>query len=142
MYSDWEVERVMKYFAEFDSNGFRKTSYVADGMPYTEEEIRQRFPDFVEISEEDQNLYVTGKYYRGADGKPVEITAYVPTAEEIKQQELSKLDAEYQPQFTALSQALGMATLAENTDLITSIKADYTELKAEYDGKREVITNG
>jgi hypothetical protein len=64
------------------------------------------------------------------------------TADEIKQQQLDALDAEYQPQFVALSQALGMATLAENTDLIASIKEDYTALKAEYDGKREVITNG
>ncbi|MCC5465532.1 hypothetical protein [Pelosinus baikalensis] len=49
------------------------------------------------------------------------------------------LDAEYQPQFAELSSALGMATLADNTDLITRIKADYTALKAEYDTKRGEI---
>jgi hypothetical protein len=129
----------MKYFAEFDVNGERITSYVADGMPYTERDIHKNFPNAIEISEEDQSQYVTGKYYRGASGKPIEIPVYVPTAEEIKQQNLSSLDAEYQPQFTQLSQALGMATLAENTDLIASIKADYTALKTEYDTKRGEI---
>jgi hypothetical protein len=51
----------------------------------------------------------------------------------------SSLDVKYQPRFTELSQALGMATLAENTDLIASIKADYAALKAEYDTKRGEI---
>jgi hypothetical protein len=56
-----------------------------------------------------------------------------------KDQLTANLDAEYQPQFAELSQALGMATLANNTDLITSIKADYVALKTEYDTKRGEI---
>lgn len=123
------------YLATFLQDGTRITSYVVG--------LHNDIPaDAIPISDEDQALYATNKYYRGTDGKPVEIPPYVPTADEIKQQQLDALDAEYQPQFVALSQALGMATLAENTDLIASIKADYTALKAEYDGKREVITNG
>ncbi|GMB00448.1 hypothetical protein [Pelosinus sp. IPA-1] len=65
-----------------------------------------------------------------------------PTEEELKQQNLTALDAEYQPRFAELSQALGMATLADSTDLIASIKADYAKLKAEYNAKRGEINNG
>lgn len=120
------------YLATFRADGTRITSYVVG--------LHKSIPvDAIPISDEDQTLYVTGKYYRGADGSPLEIPPYVPTAEEIKQQQLDALDAEYQPQFAALSQALGMATLAENTDLIASIKEDYTALKAEYDTKRGEI---
>lgn len=60
------------------------------------------------------------------------------TTEEL----LYTLDAEYQPQFTELAQALGLATLSGNQTVIDSIKEDYTALKAEYDEKREVITSG
>ncbi|HWR42554.1 hypothetical protein [Sporomusa sp.] len=63
------------------------------------------------------------------------------TAEEIKDAELSTLDAEYQPQFTELTQALGLATLDGNQVLIDGIKADYSELKAEYQTKRAEIVN-
>lgn len=54
-------------------------------------------------------------------------------------QMLSSLDAEYQPQFLELSQALGVAMLADNALLITNLKLDYAELKDEYDTKRGEI---
>ena len=120
------------YLATFRADGTRITSYVVG--------LHKDIPaDAIPISDEDQALYVTDKYYRGADGKPVAIPVYVPTEEEIKQQKFSALDTEYHPQFAELSSALGMATLAENTDLIASIKEDYAALKAEYDTKRGEI---
>ena len=73
----------MKYFREFGQNGEPGAGYVADGMPWTEADIRDRFPSTVEISEEDQNLYVTGQYIRDPEtGSPVEKPVHVPTAEE------------------------------------------------------------
>ena len=77
----------------------------------------------------------------------------VPTSEELKaafsgyaaalkEQKLTALDDIYQPQFNELAQSLGLATLASNDDTITSIKSDYTALKAEYSTKREEIING
>lgn len=120
------------YLATFDDQGYRKTSYVVG--------LHKDIPsDAIPISDEEQALYVTNKYYRGADGKPIEIPPYVPTEDEIKQQQLDALDAEYQPQFAELVNALGAATLADNADLITSIKSDYVTLKAEYDTKRGEI---
>lgn len=59
----------MKYFAEFTTEGERITTYVADGMPDTEETILLKHPKAVEISEEDQKKYLNG-YIRGLNGKP------------------------------------------------------------------------
>jgi hypothetical protein len=57
----------------------------------------------------------------------------------LKNQALSDLDAEYKPRFTELANALGMASLADNAELIASIKTVYRALKTEYDTKRGEI---
>ena len=56
-----------------------------------------------------------------------------------KEVNLAQIDAEYQSKFAELSKSLGMAMLADNTDLVTSIKIDYLALKAVYDRKRGEI---
>lgn len=94
----------------------------------------------LEISEEEhQEYFGKNQSYKVIDGKWTYIEPQQPTAVEIKQQKISVLDAEYQPKFAELSMALGMATLADNTALITSIKVDYVALKTEYDTKRGEI---
>ncbi|MCM0757336.1 hypothetical protein M7775_01980 [Sporomusa sphaeroides DSM 2875] len=130
----------MKYFAEFDADGNRTAGYVADGKPYIEDDIRMLFPNAVEIPEEDQALYanVAGQYIRDPETtRPVLKSQYVPTVEE----KLTNLDAEYQPQFADLAQSLGLAMLDDNTELIAELKADYADLKQEYQTKREAIQN-
>jgi hypothetical protein len=123
----------MQYYAIFDTNGNRVTTYV--------EGIHENIPsEALEITEEEQKLYCTGEYIRDwVSGKPILKLPYVPTKEEIKTQKLTQLNTEYQPQFAELSKSLGMATLADNTALIASIKADYVDLKTEYDIKRGEI---
>lgn len=64
-----------------------------------------------------------------------------PTAEEVKQQKLAALDAEYQPLFNQLSISWATASMDGNTVLADSIKADKGELTAEYLAKREAIEN-
>lgn len=121
----------MIYYALFDNEGNRVTTYVKG--------IHENIPtEAIEITEEEQALYCTGEYIRGADGKPKKLDR-VLSQDEIKARKIAQLDIEYQPQFAELSSALGMATLAENSDLIASIKADYAKLKGEYDGKRGEI---
>jgi len=61
----------MKYFAEFAMNGERITTHIADGMPYTEEDILLKYPNAIEITEEEQKLYLQG-YVRGDDGRPTQ----------------------------------------------------------------------
>jgi hypothetical protein len=58
------------------------------------------------------------------------------------EQKIAQLDAEYQPKFAALAQALGLATLDGNQSVMDSIKSDYAALKAEYQTKKEDIENG
>lgn len=76
-----------------------------------------------------------------------------PTIEELKskfsgytvaykQQQITKLDAEYQPQFDALGLAWATASMDGNTTLADSIKVDKVALMAEYTAKREAIING
>ena len=76
------------YLATFDSQGRRITSYVV-GM-------HKDIPsDAVQISDEDQSLYVTGNYYRTTEGTPALIPEYVPTVAENKTAEINVIDAKY-----------------------------------------------
>lgn len=67
--------------------------------------------------------------------------AYVPTITLTTEQKLTALDTEYQTQFDALVQALGAATLASDTDLISALQEEYATLKAQYTAAREAIEN-
>ena len=64
------------------------------------------------------------------------------TAEEIKQQKIDDLNAEYQPQFQALKDSLIAALARNDTAIMDEIKDDYTTLQTEYNTEMEVITNG
>lgn len=64
--------------------------------------------------------------------------APVPT----KSEKLIALDAEYQPQFKQLAEALGLATLDGIQSVIDGVKNDYESLKSEYQTKMEAINNG
>ena len=55
---------------------------------------------------------------------------------------IAALDAAYQPQFVALAQGAGLATLDGNEATLANIKEDYGVLKAEYKEKLEAINNG
>ena len=131
----------MKYFAEFDTEGNKTAGYVADGMPWGEDDIREKFPNAVEISEEDQEKYSAG-YIRGIDGKPKEKPAYVPTDTEVKQAKIDALNSNYNAQFEELSKSLGLASLANDTGLIAELRTEYTSLKTAYAAELEVINNG
>lgn len=91
----------------------------------------------IELNEEQWQEALTGNY-KVINGKHT-YAPYVPTKNEIRQQQLATLDAEYQPQFLELSQVLSMAILSDNTNIITSIKSNYAALKAEYNAKRGEI---
>jgi hypothetical protein len=119
------------YYGNYENDG----NYIGF---YTKDIHGENIPTpNIELTDEEWQEALTGNY-KVIKGKHT-YASYVPTTSEIRQQQLSTLDAEYQPQFTSLSQALGMATLSDNTVLITSIKADYVALKTEYDTKRGEI---
>jgi hypothetical protein len=116
----------MKYFREFTPTGEPGAGYVADGMPYTEADIRTLFPNAVEISEAEQELYVTGEYIRDmVTGKPVLKPAYVPTLNEEAAMKLAELDHDAAKAYIAgfYSEASGQR-LYYDSDIDTQKKLD------------------
>ena len=74
-----------------------------------------------------------------------EVTAdYQPPVDAavIKQAKIDALNAEYDSQFESLSKSLGIASLANDTDLIAELRTEYTDLKTSYTQELEVINNG
>jgi hypothetical protein len=70
----------MKYYAIFDTEGNRLTTYVdeihGDNIP----------KEAIEITAEEQNLYCTNEYIRDENGRPKKKPVYVPTNEELLSQ--------------------------------------------------------
>ncbi len=72
----------------------------------------------------------------------VDYTPPEPTAEELLQRQLSALDAEYDPQFDALTLAWATASMEGDEETVAARKADKEALKAQYSQAREAILNG
>jgi hypothetical protein len=95
-------------------------------------------PNIVLVDITDNSEVQEGWNYDSATGvfsDPAEV-------EETAEEKLATLDISYQSQFTALVMALGLATLANNTDLIAELQAEYTNLKSAYAAAREALVNG
>lgn len=130
------------YLCKFDSAGCRTETLLT--CEFTEEEKAAKIADgYIEISEEDWNYYVgnngTGAngtgYIRGADGKPTDAPAYVPTKEE----KLAQLDAQYDADKAELTQYYAEAALAGDTDLQAELRAELEEMNADYIAARQEI---
>lgn len=65
-------------------------------------------------------------------GKPIPYVAPEPTAEEKAAAEKAKLASEYEANKSEMLNALQAATLAGNTDAVTSIQQDYKDMTAAY----------
>jgi len=117
------------YFGNYDSNGkyigFYASEIHGDNIPLP----------FVELNNSEWQEALSGDYCV-IDEKHTYIEPTLATQEELLQQNLLVLDCEYKPQFLELSQALIMATLSDNVDLMANIKNEYYCLKSEYDVKR------
>ena len=133
------------YLCKFDSEGRRTETLLT--CEFTEEEKQQKLADgYIEISEDEWNYYVGNKgqgangtgYIRGADGKPVDAPAYVPSKEE----QLAQLDSQYDSDKDALAKYYLDAVLSGNTDLQDELKAELDALNAEYEAARKEIEEG
>src|SRR5574344_382784 len=74
----------MRYFALFSDSGERIMTFVADSMPLTVVDILQKYPQAIEITEEEQALYMKG-YIRGKNGKPQMASITANLADAIKE---------------------------------------------------------
>ncbi|MBU2701698.1 hypothetical protein Ga0466249_002817 [Sporomusaceae bacterium BoRhaA] len=98
---------------------------------------------YAEITEAEHDDWMQNQATRKVDVTTKKLIEYTPPAVVLTATEkIAALDAEYQPQFSALAQSLGLATLDGNQTVIDGIKSDYTALKTEYNAKREAIANG
>jgi len=133
------------YLCKFDSDGRRTETLLT--CEFTEEEKQQKLAEgYIEISEDDWNYYVGNKgqgkngtgYIRGADGKPVDAPAYVPTKEE----QLAQLDSQYDSDKDVLAKYYLDAVLSGNTELQGELKTELDTLNAEYEAARKEIEEG
>lgn len=124
------------YLCKFDSAGRRTETLLS--CEFTEEEKAEKLAEgYIEISQEDWNYYVGNKgagangtgYIRGADGKPTDAPAYVPTTEEKKQ----AIIAQYESDKVGLQEQLIDAILHDDTDLQGEIKAEMTAVDEAFD---------
>jgi hypothetical protein len=111
-----------------------------------EEKAAKIAAGYIEIPEDEWSFYVGNKgdgkngtgYIRGADGKPTDAPAHVPTKEE----QLSQLDAQYDNDKDALAKYYLDAVLSGNTDLQDELKAELDALNAQYEAARKEIEEG
>ena len=73
-------------------------------------------------------------------GKPIPYVAPEPTAEEKAAAEKAKLTSEYEANKQEMLTALQSATLAGNTEAVTSIQQDYKDMTAAYKAAVEGVT--
>lgn len=80
------------------------------------------------------------KEYIYKDGQIVEKPAYVPTAEEIQEQERAKLDAEYAELFANKdNEIINAVVLMQDNEYAEQLRQERTELMQEYATKRSAL---
>lgn len=137
----------MNYLIKFDDDGRKTTTYPIDETMDADQKEMLISEGYIEISEEDWSYYV-GNYGNGKNGTgyirdaktgtPVDAPAYVPTKEE----QLAKLDAQYDSDKAELVQYFGEAALAGDTETQAELSAELADLNAAYDEARREIEEG
>lgn len=125
----------MTYIIRFDENGNRRETYLKEEM--TKERIQELLDEgYIEINEEDYQLLIgntDGKVHirKEVDGEVVyeEEPPYVPTQDELDEQEATKVKSELQ-------------TLAVNAMMMSLAGDDLGETKNTYQTKLRSISDG
>ena len=118
-------------------------------------EIKGFYPDFIsyetipepyiEIDKTAHQDCINNQGLRRVDVTTKKIITYTPpepTAAEVKQSKINALNTNYNAQFEELSKSLGLASLANDADLIAELRIEYDDLKTAYTAELEVINNG
>ena len=140
----------MNYMSLFDTDGKRVTSVPCDDYLTDEKKAALEADGYVEIDEDEWNYYVGNKgqgkngtgYIRGKDGKPVDAPAYVPTKEQILQDKINALDAQFNADKTELVNQYAEAVAVGDTDTAKDVQEQLSDLFAEYDKQYAAITGG
>lgn len=141
------------YLIQFNTDGTRLNTY-ANGVHYQAvgEEITNLVDNFdyqaildnggVWFGTDDYNKLIGNaeKEYIYKDGQIVEKPAYVPTAEEIQEQERAKLDAEYAELFANKdSEIINAVVLMQDDKYAEQLRQERTALTQEYLTKRSAL---
>lgn len=141
------------FLIQFNIDGTRLKTY-ANGVHYqvADDEITNLVDNFdyqtvldnggVWFNQNDYNKLIgnADKEYIYKDGQIVEKPAYVPTAEEIQEQERVKLDAEYAELFANKdSEMINAVVLMQDDEYAEQLRQERTELMQEYATKRSAL---
>lgn len=137
-----------EYKTIFEEDGEQKEVYAG----FADEEILNLVDGFdyqavidnggVWFNQDDYNKLVgnTDKEYIYKDGQIVEKPAYVPTAEEIQEQERAKLDAEYAKLFANKdNEIINAVILMQDDEYAEQLRQERTALTQEYLTKRSAL---
>lgn len=125
---------------------------IEEVIGYTDEEILNLVDSFdyqtvidnggVWFNQDDYNKLIgnADKEYIYKDGQIVEKPAYVPTAEEIQEQERAKLDAEYAKLFANKdNEVINAVVLMQDDEYAEQLRQERTALTQEYLTKRSAL---
>lgn len=129
------------FLCKFDENGNRINSVDATFSNETEIE-KYKNDGFIEINIDDYNKLIgnADKEYIYKDGQIVEKPVYVPTAEEIQEQERAKLDAEYAKLFANKdNEIINAVVLMQDDEYAEQLRQERTALTQEYLTKRSAL---
>lgn len=132
------------YLCKFDEAG-KRIATVLKGVHFKTKAEKQKYLDegYMETSDEDYAYYVgnkgTGKngtgYVRGADGKPTDAPAYVPT----KAEKLAELEMQYEADKQEIKGYLIDAILLDDNETVEELKQEMADIEVDYKTKREKI---
>lgn len=116
----------MKYFARFNENGERIETHAADGMPYSYTELKN-MAEFVELSEEEYQMYCAGCVRDAETGKPTELPS-ITNFKELQKAKLAEIDEMTRQRITG-----GFTSAAKRTaHIYDSAEVDQLTFSAMY----------
>lgn len=125
------------YLCKFDEAG-KRIATVLKGVHFKTKAEKQKYLDdgYLETSDEDYAYYVGNRgngangtgYVRGADGKPTDAPAHVPSTDEKKQ----AIITQYETDKDELMKYYADAAIHDDTELMAELKEEMAELDEKF----------
>lgn len=137
----------LTYVSVYDlTDGCRLTSYVVgihgDNVDELKEKAKADFPEnsiiAIQQTAKEWSEAISGDLRYDPDTQTM-VNPPEPTEEEILEQKLNALDAEYESRFSEIDNQIAVAAALGNDDLKSELLAEREELANEYTEKREAL---
>ena len=126
------------YLCKFDETG-KRIATVLKGVHFKTKAEKQKYLDdgYLETSDEDYAYYVGNRgngangtgYVRGADGKPTDAPAHVPSTNEKKQAIITQYEADKDE----LKSKFADAMMMDDDEVKAELKEELNEIMAKFD---------